>query len=140
MHYDANGHRTDRLNWVHSLLQKQQRLPPDWSLRQCLFGEHLLGQRPADTVCLVESEKTALIAALFYPQHLWLATGGCGQLSADKLTPLRGRQVKIWPDSGAYEKWRAKLEPTVGVAYTLVSDLERYPPNTDLADLILGEA
>lgn len=140
MHYDANGHRTDRLNWVHSLLQKQQRLPPDWSLRQCLFGEHLLGQRPADTVCLVESEKTALIAALFYPQHLWLATGGCGQLSADKLTPLRGRQVKIWPDSGAYEKWRAKLEPCVGVAYTLVSDLERYPPNTDLADLILGEA
>ena len=48
--------------------------------------------------------------------------------------------MKIWPDSGAYEKWRAKLEPTVGVAYTLVSDLERYPPNTDLADLILGEA
>ena len=86
MHYDANGHRTDRLNWVHSLLQKQQRLPPDWSLRQCLFGEHLLGQRPADTVCLVESEKTALIAALFYPPPAPLARHG-------RLRAALGRQA-----------------------------------------------
>ena len=139
MHYGTDGHRTGNPYWVHTLLQRQGQLPTDWTLTQCLFGEHLLSQRPADTVCLVESEKTAIICALFYPSFLWLATGGCGQLSVEKLKPLIGRKVVVYPDSGALEKWETQLKITKGLSYTLVRQLEAYPPNTDLADLMLHE-
>lgn len=139
MHYGTDGHRTGHPYWVHTLLQRQGQLPADWTLTQCLFGEHLLSQRPADTVCLVESEKTAIVCALFYPSFLWLATGGCGQLSVEKLKPLVGRKLVVYPDSGALEKWEAQLKLTQGLSYTLVRQLEDYPPNTDLADLMLHE-
>ena len=139
MHYSTDGHRTGHPYWVHTLLQRQGQLPADWTLTQCLFGEHLLNQRPTDTVCLVESEKTAIVCALFYPSLLWLATGGCGQLSVEKLKPLIGRKVVVYPDSGALAKWEAQLKLTQGLSYTLVRQLEGYPPNTDLADLMLHE-
>lgn len=139
MHYGTDGHRTGHPYWVHTLLQRQGQLPADWTLTQCLFGEHLLSQRPADTVCLVESEKTAIVCALFYPSYLWLATGGCGQLSVEKLKPLVGRKLVVYPDSGALAKWEAQLKLTQGISYTLVRQLEAYPPNTDLADLMLHE-
>ena len=139
MHYGTDGHRTGNPYWVHTLLQRQGQLPADWTLTQCLFGEHLLTQRPADTVCLVESEKTAIVCSLFYPSFLWLATGGCGQLSVEKLKRLIGRKVVVYPDSGALEKWETQLKLTQGLSYTLVRQLETYPPNTDLADLMLHE-
>ena len=87
----------------------------------------------------MESEKTAIVCALFYPAFLWLATGGCGQLSVEKLKPLVGRKVVVYPDSGALEKWEAQLKITKGLSYTLVRQLEAYPSNTDLADLMLHE-
>ena len=45
------------------------------NLQQCFYGEHQLkgNNKPA---ALVESEKTAMIAALHYPKFNWLATGG----------------------------------------------------------------
>lgn len=42
----------------------------------CFYGEHLLSGRQDSTVCIVESEKTAVIASWFYPDYEWLATGG----------------------------------------------------------------
>ena len=38
-------------------------LPQEWTLTQCLFGEHLLPLFPEKPVALVESEKTAIICA-----------------------------------------------------------------------------
>lgn len=38
-------------------------LPREWTLTQCLFGEHLLPLFPEKPVALVESEKTAIICA-----------------------------------------------------------------------------
>lgn len=68
MKYDpANGHRIKdptapgKVNWVHSILKQRKLLPADWTLSQCLFGEHLLSRYPDNKVMLVESEKTALI-------------------------------------------------------------------------------
>lgn len=139
MHYTANGHRTGMLTWTHAILKKQHQLPESWTLTQCLFGEHLLSRSQA-TVCLVESEKTAVVCAAFYPQFLWLATGGCKQLSVEKLKVLRGRKVVVYPDAGELDDWTRIMSLTQDIAYTMVRDLESFPPNTDIADLLVANA
>ena len=50
-------------------------------------------------VCVVESEKSAVILSELFPQYLWLATGGLGNVQPDKFRPLRGRKVILFPDT-----------------------------------------
>lgn len=141
MHYQPDGHRYGHPDWVHALLQRRHLLPIEgWQLRQCLFGEHLLLRYPDKPLGLVESEKSALICSLFHPDTLWLATGGCGGLNPDKLTPLLGRRLTVHPDSGVFLKWYLDLLQMPQLQANIVSRYERYPPNTDIADLLLGEA
>jgi len=158
MHYHPDGHRvkdaddfarllkqplTERtpqpLYFYHKRLIRQGVIPQDHRIEQCLFGEHLLPMQPNATVCLVESEKTAIVCSICYPQFLWLATGGCKQLSLSKLAPLRKRSLIIYPDSGEYTLWSSIMQRTEGFDYRIVKALERYPKNTDIADVLLGE-
>lgn len=110
MLYDAdNGKRVkypfNHVSWAHSLLKI-----PGFNLRQCFFGEHLLPMNRGKPVAIVESEKTALVAAWYLPQYVWLATGGKnGCLNHDALRVLRGKQVVLYPDLGATDEWRKKL-------------------------------
>ena len=140
MQYHADGHRGGYQGWTHVPLIRQGVLPLNWQLYQCLYGQHLLARYPDRHVCLVESEKTALIMAAHQPQHLWLATAGSGGLSAERLLCLRGRRVTLFPDSGCYQKWARQMQLTTGILYNISPRLECYQPNTDLADLVLGEA
>ena len=140
MQYHADGHRGGYQGWTHVPLIRQGLLPQDWTLYQCLFGQHLLARYPDRHVCLVESEKTALIMAAVHPEHIWLATCGCGGLSPERLNCLRGRRVTLFPDSGCYQKWSHQMQLTTGIPYNLSPRLECYAPNTDLADLVLGDA
>lgn len=143
MQYGPDGHRLGYQSWVHTRLISLQQLPPDYQLRQCLFGEHLLPRRPEAQVAVVESEKTAILLSACYPQHLWLACGGSGGLSADKLRALRGRDVTFFPDAGCLAKWRTRLlqlAPAVDFSYVLSTAIETEPPNTDLADILLAAA
>ena len=71
-----------------------------------LFDEHLLTTDHKNPVPIVESEKTAIIASAFIPDDLWLATAGKGYLNHEKLKQLHHRQVKLYPDLGAHEKWQ----------------------------------
>lgn len=137
MQYRADGHREGFQGWTHTPLIRQGLLPLDWQLHQCLFGQHLLPLRPEAHVCIVESEKTALVMAARQPQHLWLATCGSSGLNREKLECLRGRRFTLFPDSGCYEKWKKVMLQTSGLAYYIDSSLEQYPPNTDLADILL---
>ena len=61
------------------------------------------------TVCVVEAEKTAVILSELYPQYVWLAAGGLGEVQADKFRPLRGHKVIMFPDTDpegtAYRRW-----------------------------------
>jgi hypothetical protein len=50
-------------------------------------------------VCVVEAEKTAVIMSEHYPQQLWLAAGGLNELTPQKLFPLRGRRIILFPDT-----------------------------------------
>ena len=75
----------------------------------CFFGTHLLGVVGGDVVSLVEAEKTAVILSELYPQHIWLAAGGLGEVQVDKFRPLRGRKVIMFPDTDpdglAFKRW-----------------------------------
>lgn len=102
-----DGHRIKepqpQISWVHSELKL-----PDFNLKQCLFGEHLLATSSA-TIMLVESEKTCLIASHFMPDYLWLATGGKnGCFNENAMQVLQGRDVILMPDLGAEDKWIKK--------------------------------
>jgi len=108
--YAENGHRVHgKNNWVHSILKLN-----NFNLKQCLFGEHILKHAPDAPVCIVESEKTAIIAAALMPDMVWLATGGAENLSNDKIKVLRGRNVILFPDASndgrIYDKWKKKAD------------------------------
>ena len=137
MQYHADGHRGGYQCWTHVKLIRDGLLPQDWQLYQCLYGQHLLSRRPDDHVCIVESEKTALIMAACQPKFLWLATAGSGGLSPEKVQCLQGRRVTLFPDSGCYDKWSRQMQQTSGINYNVDRQLESYPPNTDLCDVLL---
>lgn len=148
MLYDPKtGHRVkephSHVCWVHSELKL-----PDFHLRQCLFGEHLLMKNPTMPVAIVESEKTALIGTVFVPDILWLATGGMnGCFNADTMSVLKDRNVTLFPDLGAFEIWSQKASILSGICQRVaVSDVleknatdEQRSRGLDLADFFLAE-
>lgn len=146
MLYDAeNGKRVkqpfNHVTWVHSLLKL-----PDYNLRQCFFGEHLLPMNRGKPVAIVESEKTAIVASYYLPEYVWLATGGKhGCFNADALRVLRGRQVTLFPDLGATQQWREKLPllKSLGIEANIFNFLEESASEDertagyDIADYLL---
>ena len=121
MSYLPDCHRDKRHNptWVGHLLS----LRHGWgrlSSRHCFFGLHLLGRPPLSPptggvrgglspIAIVEAEKTAVILSARYPQYIWLAAGGLGEVQPDKFRPLRGRHIIMFPDTDpdgiAFKRW-----------------------------------
>jgi len=128
----------DHITWVHSALKL-----PDFELQQCLFGEHLLRDK-TKPVAIVESEKTAIIASVYLPQFIWLATGGKQGLNAEKCRILAGRTGVLFPDLKMFDAWNSKVKEIQTLARFKVSDLleqkateaER-TAGLDLADYLL---
>ncbi len=90
------------VTWVHSELKL-----PDYELKQCFFGEHLLREKTMP-VAIVESEKTAIISSVYLPEYIWLAAGSISNLNAEKCAVLKGRKVILFPDLNGYDKWKTK--------------------------------
>ncbi len=92
------------ITWAHTAHKL-----PDFELKQCLFGEHLLvgNDKP---VGIVESEKTAIICSHFIPEKIWLATGGKSNFKAELFKILEKRDVTFFPDLGAYDSWEEKIK------------------------------
>ena len=138
MYNPETGHRIKdpdvpgRVTWVHSMMKKAGMLPESWELSQCLFGEHLLPLYPDKPVGLVESEKTAVIAAGLMPKYLWLATGGKSGLN-ERLNVLRGRKVVAWPDVDGFQEWTDKLANLSGLDITVSPLLQQAATAEDLA-------
>ena len=103
-------HESGAIDWVHNKLKKLGTLPEDYNLQQCFFGEHLLALHPEAVVCIVESEKSAVISAAIFPEQIWLAAGNINGLSVDKCQILKGRTVILFPDLNAFEKWSLKAK------------------------------
>lgn len=143
-----DGHRVkdpdvpSRITWVHSVMKQAGMLPKEWELTQCLFGEHLLPVYPDKPVGLVESEKTAVIAAGLMPKYLWLATGGKSQLNPDRLAVLAGRKVIAFPDVDAFDDWTRKLadsslDVTISPLLQQEATPEDFANHIDIADWLI---
>ena len=98
------------VSWVHSQLKKQGMISEDWKFTRCLFGEHLLTKYPDRNVFLVEGEKTAIICSIYFPDSIWLATGGSEMLSENVCHSLRGRKVLVIADSDKIVEWEGKIK------------------------------
>ncbi len=102
----------------------------EFVLKQCLFGEHLLKMENEKTIGIVESEKTAILSSIFYPDFLWLATGGLNNLTHEKTKVLEARNVILFPDLSAYDKWEQKsrkLSPKINLK--IYETLETFATN-----------
>lgn len=64
-----------------------------------LYGLDLLAARPGLPVLVVEGEKTADAARRLLPSHVAVTwSGGAANVLKADWTPLRGRDVVLWPD------------------------------------------
>jgi hypothetical protein len=110
MQYDQHtGKRVKKpkpmITWVHSAMKFE-----GFNLKSCFFGLHLLRKESSKPVALVESEKTACLASVHFPDLIWIAAGGLQFLNPDNFAPLAGRQVILFPDLGACDKWQMKAD------------------------------
>ena len=140
--YGKDGHRRKDIKppvqWVHSILKLY-----GFILSQCLFGEHLL-RDITKTIAIVESEKTAIMASVYLPDMIWLACGGCGNLSLKLCKSLKGRKVILFPDAGKFDEWSNKAKMLSIICNVFVSSLieekatdEEREAGFDLADYLV---
>jgi hypothetical protein len=145
---ETGKRRKNTTNFVHAKLKEFGELPNDFELRQCFFGEHLLRLEPEKPLAIVEAEKTAVIAAMFFPQYVWLATAGKSNLNAEKLERLAGKKIVLFPDADAFERWQTiaqkarelRLNVVVSDLIERHATLEEKQNGFDLADYLLHSA
>lgn len=118
MVYSSETGKRGTINSVHSQLKIDKRYYPKWRF----FGEHLL-QDNDKPVAIVESEKTAIIASIYFPEFVWLATGTKSTLKLEYGQALKNRSVTLFPDIGAYQDWSEKLEGFSAFCEISISDL-----------------
>ena len=157
MAYDEHCHRVKpsdndtkgSVSWAGFELTKCGQLDKNWEATHCLFGLHQINSRPDATVCIVEAEKTAVICSQKFKDCIWMAAGGLEQLSIDKLRPLEGRQVILYPDTDpegdAFSKWydiawraMGELEMRITISDVLEKNAtpEQKEAKIDIADFI----
>lgn len=111
-------------SWVSQLLKaREARLLQRFHPRHCLFGLHQLpranngawrncdiakpkasnvtgGPGPSvspSPISIVESERSAIILSELFPENLWMATVYPANFTIEKLSPLRGHKIKLYP-------------------------------------------
>lgn len=160
MQYQYDGHRDKtkdqgKTDWVHNRMKNQGTLPQDWTLTQCLFGAHLLHpvyMNEGKVIGLVESEKSAILCALVFPNYVWVSCGGISQLEAGgKHEVLKGRKVIMFPDTDpngeAFAKWKSKADEWNRQGFDVtVSDIleqeatdEEKANKIDIADWLIND-
>jgi len=116
----------------------------DKFLVQCFFGEDLLKGNSLK-VAMCESEKTAAICSILYPQFVWIATGGkngCNMTNPEVNQVLRGKEIHLFPDVDAIEDWRKKAATLKTQGFNvflndLIATNAEPGSKDDIADIIL---
>lgn len=143
----ADGDRVTKpynhVNWAHKLLKLG-----DFVLKQVMFGSHLLNSFKGNVVCIVESEKTALVMDMYCPGILWLSIGSLSMLTYDRLKFLKGYNILLYPDTDGDDKWKEKAEAISKKMGQKIHVSELVKNQTilfnqkagfDLADIVLGK-
>lgn len=125
------------INSMRSILIKEGLIDTDFNQKTGLFGEHFLSDKQKK-VCVVESEKTAVIARLQFPEYIWLASGSKSFLTKERMKILKGRDVTLYPDNDAWILWNQKASDYHFKISSLLLDKSEIP-NYDLADYILSK-
>jgi hypothetical protein len=128
----------DHINWVHSILKLN-----DYNLGQVFFGTQCI-KSSSNTIAIVESEKTAIIASICFPTVTWLAAGSKDGLKIEKFKPLKNRNIILYPDANAYELWNGfaikhkdsfKIKVSSLIDHSLTDDKKEQ--GEDIADYLL---
>lgn len=84
-----------------------------FNLRLSLFGHHLIINDREKTIGLVESEKTAIIMAIVFPEFIWVASGGKTMIQDYKFLFFTNRKCLVFydlhPKDDIYLDWSEKL-------------------------------
>jgi len=84
-----------------------------FKLKLCLFGHHQIINEKKKVICLVESEKTAVIMSIVLPEYIWVASGGKTLIQDYKFLFFAGRKCLAFPDlsldDNVYQYWIKKL-------------------------------
>ena len=155
MAYNPDGHREHSFTplSIPKNLSIRGELPADYSIKQALFGEHLLGypQNADKTICIVESEKSAVICSMCIPDVLWMATGSRCNLQEGRLRAIKDRGTILFPDTDkdgeTYFQWhdRAMELNVKGWNFEVWDYLERIATpeqrqaKIDIADLLIDD-
>jgi hypothetical protein len=119
MWFDEYGHRGEYIDWAHKRIGV-----PEFSLQQCLFGEHLLLEYPvAKNVIIVEACKTAVILKHLYINDPGVIVMACGCLHGLKVDKFRvfegsGKNVLLLPDVCCESDWetqRRNIQEKIGL-------------------------
>lgn len=124
MMYRQDGHR-DReshgnFGWVHNMLARAGKVNLDATpYKTCYFGEHLINMLNEDaTVCVVESEKTALLCSIYWGMtrdYIWVACGGMTYLTKERLAPFMQRHlyIALYPDHDGMKQWTERMNEVI---------------------------
>ena len=105
----------------------------------CMFGEHLLGAFPSQTVALVTDELTAAIMSCFPTPYVWLATGK-EQTTPTDLFPLVGKTVVVFPNKGEYNKWQETLQAVPNLQFHISDVIEKAQGDChNIAQMVLSQ-
>lgn len=137
MKYDpVTGRRVKNVpgsfDWAH------RKVKSDYQLEQCLFGLHQLRKDNAP-IYICESEKSAIIASMEIG-GVWMATGG--KQNFRLLEAVKGLDVTLIPDLGAYDDWK-KISEKYGFQCSdmleLIATDEDRKNGLDIADYLINE-
>ena len=128
------------ISWIHNVL----RIKP-FVLQQCLFGLHLIKeQTQKKTICLVESEKTAIIMSIILPNYHWMATGSKSNLKQELLLPIKDFKIILYPDKTEFIDWNNKMKLLIESGFKMKCSnlLEKIDVELggDLVDFILKDS
>ncbi|WP_419212581.1 DUF6371 domain-containing protein [Maribacter sp. X9] len=127
------------INWMHNVLRIDS-----FVLQQCLFGLHLIEDNPIKkTICIVESEKTAIIMSMILPNYHWMATGSKSNLKQELLLPIKDFKIILYPDKTEFIDWNNKMKLLIESGFKMkcsnlleTIDIEK---GSDLVDFILDK-
>jgi len=153
--YAANGHRDKSVTPLSILreLSRCGKLQANYVIKKTLFGEHLLRYplSAENVIGIVESEKSAVVCSLCFPDVLWMATGSKGNLQDERMGAVKERKVILFPDTDvdgqAYSQWHKRADELNAKGWHIqvcnyleqVATSEQREAKIDIADLLIDD-